>query len=518
MLSRCLATPTKLARTLEWHLRSSRSGGGGGITSSITPANTAVMAIDVSERRIGVAIARWGPCSNNIDDGDHRDGFGNFDDDEHDDGGGVGSVVVPLGSVPFMPSPHNRHRNHHHHRTTLSRSELALEAGSVLARVARDENVRAVLVRWPADSEQWNRSQGDKQRGLEEDEVGTLGYRRGRILYFLEQCCLPPNVVVVEGGGGDSDASSDVALSESMGDTTNGSMDSASAFIDRRVRPFAFWETATSVKCDHGKDDDYDHLNQNQQWISKQPEHDKYGNPMQRMDKWGRMAIFGRPPSLPEWVQQRGGHYYYSSKGRRSGARRAGHYNRSGYGASNNGVRVRVISDIASNDGVVNESEEDWKKKHPTSLTTDEAKGIVAGEEGKGSSAAAVRMLREFSQAHLQGGAGMRREQRRHPNSSGGGAAAVRKPSPSPPCRCGNEEGFKTEEEKERDEAWRVSGVDSDWRSSARDVPATVAKASARCHTAKKSLLAPQSSHPRLRRPTTMEGKKKKIVSLVEAR
>jgi hypothetical protein len=185
-----------------------------------------------------------------------------------------------------------------------------MEVADQLAQLAHDRDVHGVLVRWPGDLASAISGGGKREestmREVEEGQLlsptierirggggvkssqphsdGSMGYMRGRILYLLDKC-------IASHGHNENSVHSEPLLIEGS-------------------RPFALWDTSH-----HERDWITYHQQQSKLNNPAGPlipkKMDKYGNSLTEMDLFGRAAIFGNQPPLPQQ-----GKHYYSSKQR----------------------------------------------------------------------------------------------------------------------------------------------------------------------------------------------------------
>ena len=263
--------------------------------------NSAVMAIDIRDEDIGIAVAYHRQHKSK------KEGIKEFDICDTNTTSSTTSIT-PLPPLPYMSrDPHHpSYSFRYHHRPVRPvagmpakppRVERTMEVALQLGQLCSKRGVKSVLVRWPgggaalglgggvrADNDEWTKEvDGDALLGhnrlvmayktKQHCPEGTLGYRRGRILYVLDKCC---------GGFGHAHTSTPLLMEGS--------------------RPFALWDTTEDedlVKLSSRLDPS--HQIEVHHSSNKYTERlDKYGNAISVVDYWGRAPIFGMPPD-PSW-------------------------------------------------------------------------------------------------------------------------------------------------------------------------------------------------------------------------
>ena len=269
------------------------------------------MAIDISNDRIGIALAYHRKQAFPIEDSDQQQYESDSTDINNTTSGTTSITALPpipyMSSLPYHPS----YAFLHHHRPEglnvirdLDRVNRTMEVADQLAQLAIDRNVKGILVRWPGDlasavsgvesniqsttkqvvEDQLllpNIDTNDRDGGSKSD--GSMGYMRGRILYMLDACCTSHG-----------HAQTNNKLSEPL--------------LVEGSRPFALWDTSASEQewIRYEQENSNQATNMHPQIPRKQ---DKYGNSLTEMDLWGRAAIFGNQPPQPTH-----GKFRYSSK------------------------------------------------------------------------------------------------------------------------------------------------------------------------------------------------------------
>lgn len=294
-----------------------------------------VMCLDITNYQIGIALGyhRQHPLQTNTDNnaaGWKSDESNNSDYDDGDEGTNFTTSITPLPPLPYMSrDPHHpSYAFHQQHRptravagmpTTPPRVERTMEVATQLAQLAKEKNVKGVLVRWPGGGGGGGGcgiSEEELAREIEEgrlllpgrtnamlnvncggsqlEDEGTMGYRRGRIMYLLEKCC-----------------------------TRHSRRAALPSLLMEGIRPFALWDTTNTEDLWSLSSKNNVHLQTPMERV------DKYGNSLTEMDAWGRAAIFGMPPKdLLSRFQERNdnpqlqhqGKFYYSSKHRFTGS------------------------------------------------------------------------------------------------------------------------------------------------------------------------------------------------------
>mmetsp|Transcript_15675 Transcript_15675/g.33116 ORF Transcript_15675/g.33116 Transcript_15675/m.33116 type:complete len:467 (-) Transcript_15675:85-1485(-) len=310
MLTKCMLTPLKLARLMEWNGRLGKP--------------SAIMAIDITNRQIGVALAyhrRQTSLDDTLPEHPHAYNSGSsrslFNSDNSP---AITTTLTALPPIPYMSYDpyHPSYAFLHHHRCReadatrrLAREDRTMEVADQLAQLATDRNVKGVLIRWPGDtasavsSGETNEeassdvaeghlllpSDENRRNGIGASHItsdGSMGYMRGRILYVLDKCCTGH-------GHNQNNIPSDPLLVEG-------------------ARPFALFDTSVSERSW------IIHQQKNKYAKAVRPiipeRRDKYGNTVTEMDLWGRAAIFGNQPPQPQQ-----GKFHYSSKQQYTGYR-----------------------------------------------------------------------------------------------------------------------------------------------------------------------------------------------------
>lgn len=294
------------------------------------------------------------------------------------------TTITPLPPIPYMshrPYPQSSTSRYSHRLvagmpTRPPRLAHTLEIAQRLRDLAVEHDVNGVLVRWPGggsgsgmmtgravgfeeelvrEMEEGRLLSLQQQQELKEgqresddagnavdnfdlvgknshwryvDEEGTMGYRRGRVLYFLDKCCM-------------TDKSNSVNTS---GKSNNNSNRDVPAFLSDGARSFAFWDSSFHEhKWMHSRivsQNGIQTRHQQQQQRQHQYHHltapiervDRYGNSLTAVDQWGRAPIFGMPPedlllrfrkhredqaqkkNSQQQQQNDRGSFYYSSK------------------------------------------------------------------------------------------------------------------------------------------------------------------------------------------------------------
>mmetsp|Transcript_19928 Transcript_19928/g.36034 ORF Transcript_19928/g.36034 Transcript_19928/m.36034 type:complete len:476 (-) Transcript_19928:291-1718(-) len=301
MLTKCMLTPLKLARLMEWNGRLGKP--------------SAIMAIDITNHQIGIALAYHRQQSLPNETSPQPGSILNDNNSAT-----VTTTLTALPPIPYMSHDpyHPSHAFLHHHcpeadvTRSLDRGDRTMEVADQLAQLAIDRKVKGILVRWPGDTASTVSGGGERNEEstseVEEGQLlfpidanrrngvgvgnvksdGSMGYMRGRILYVLDKCC--------------------------TGHGHNKNSVPSGSLLTEGSRPFALFDTSVSER----------------NWITHQqtnkyskPVHplipkrqDKYGNSLTEMDLWGRAAIFGNQPPKPQQ-----GKFHYSSKQHYSGYR-----------------------------------------------------------------------------------------------------------------------------------------------------------------------------------------------------
>ena len=315
------------------------------------------MAVDITNHKIGVALAQHEQSSSRDTNSEYVESIHNHRDRIIDSLLSVdtATIITPLPSIPYMSHPpyHPSYSSRYPHRHVAGmrrkppRVERTIEVVTKLSQMATENHVQGVLVRWPGggssagmmtgcgggfeeelvreveegrlslpnhhDGSDTSSARGDnksdgRHNNKQSDEEGTMGYRRGRVLYFLDQCC---------------------TSSSSRNNQNNNSASSKPLFTEKS-RPFAFWDSSfneyTWMMSRHEQDQQHarPHIPAPIDRV------DKYGNSLVAVDQWGRAPIFGMPPEdliirfqqhLEKRMQneQERGKFYYSSKHQFSG-------------------------------------------------------------------------------------------------------------------------------------------------------------------------------------------------------
>mmetsp|Transcript_1184 Transcript_1184/g.1958 ORF Transcript_1184/g.1958 Transcript_1184/m.1958 type:complete len:458 (-) Transcript_1184:38-1411(-) len=299
MLSKCMLSPIKLARAVQWKGRLGKS--------------SALLCIDITNQQIGLSLAYY---RQQIPAHDDTDSNAENNNNSESVSNNATTLITPLPPIPYMsnkpyhPSYAFLHRpelDKQQATTSLRRKERTLEIANQLAHLAKQREVNDILIRWPGDLGGFvcgsSTSKEELSKTREEDQLllsleddgrrssssnigqtgtvhehgdGSMGYLRGRILFVLDSCCNSH-------GHNETKVSSEPLLMEG-------------------ARPFALWDTSNSE----------------QDWVLD-PQHkstpsstnrvDKYGNSFTETDSWGRSAIFGNNPPKPTQ-----GQFRYSSK------------------------------------------------------------------------------------------------------------------------------------------------------------------------------------------------------------
>lgn len=272
---------------------------------------SAIMAIDITNYRIGIALAYH----------KQQTSAGREEDDTI-----VTTSITALPPIPYISSKpyHPSYAFLHHHRPenlemirSLDREERTLEVADQLAQLAIDRKVKGVLVRWPGDlasavcGGNGNESKVEEvSRQIEDGQLllpnisstdsngagntnqnsdGSMGYMRGRIIYMLDKCC------------------------SSYGHAkTNNTSSVEEPLITEGSRPFCLWDTSLSEQ-NWISYDEQENSRSNKQYVHHPrilQRQDKYGNSLTEMDDFGRAAVFGNQPPDP----QRGKHHYSSKQ------------------------------------------------------------------------------------------------------------------------------------------------------------------------------------------------------------
>ena len=327
MLTKCLVTPLKLAKQLEWNSRLGKLG--------------AIMCIDISNHQIGLACAyrrKQDPATRLQPDEDRMFPASSA------------TTITPLPPLPYISQEayHPSYAFLHHNRydwpsgshtnslltrhfspgqkgRSLDRVDRSFEIADQLAQIACKRGVHGVLVRWPGDlastifphnsiveqvpldditedhltmslEERLLRGSGTPtQRPKMSD--GCQGYLRGRILYLLDKCC-------TSHGHNKNKISYEPLLVE--GD-----------------RPFALLDTSIAEQ-------NFTIYHQQSKYSKPQAPRlpkvqDTYGNSFMEADHFGRVPIFGNQPPPPKQ-----GKHYYSSRERYYGYRVSTHFGTDG--------------------------------------------------------------------------------------------------------------------------------------------------------------------------------------------
>lgn len=299
MLTKCMLNPLKLARLMEWNGRLGKP--------------SAIMAIDISNNRIGIALAYHRKQPFPIEAPGHQYKSDSTDIDNSTSGT---TTITALPPIPYMSSLpyHPSYAFLHHHRPEslnvirdLDRVNRTMEVADQLAQLAIDRKVKGILVRWPGDlasavsgvesnAESTTRQVGEDELLLPNIDTnnraggsksdGSMGYMRGRILYLLDACCT-----------NHGHAQTNIKSSEPL--------------LVEGSRPFALWDTSASEQeWIYYEQENITHSNQATNMHPQIPrKQDKYGNSLTEMDLWGRAAIFGNQPPQPTQ-----GKFHYASK------------------------------------------------------------------------------------------------------------------------------------------------------------------------------------------------------------
>lgn len=369
MLTKCMLTPLKLARLVEWNGRLGKP--------------SAIMAIDVTNHQVGIALAYHRQQTSPDQTSDENN------DGQENNGSGCTSITA-LPPIPYMSRDpyHPSYAFLHHHRfednamRKIDRVERTVEVADQLAQLAHDRKVKGILVRWPGDLASTISGGNDKTeesiRVVEESPLlfpmdassdrnhmgaigggrnsksdGSQGYMRGRILYLLDKCC-------TSHGHDQEHVPSEPLLMEGS-------------------RPFALWDTSRNEQnwiTYHQQNNR--HIKHAQPLIPK--EQDKFGNSLMEMDLWGRAAIFGNQP--PEPIH---GKFYYSSKQKFVG-----------YRVSN---QFGVEGDSSTDDGRGGARTSQMRNENFDSLHDNESRRMSQFE----GSLSAMHALYDFAVENLQG-------------------------------------------------------------------------------------------------------------------
>ena len=276
--------------------------------------HSAIMAIDISNDRIGIALAyHRKQAFPIIEESDQQ--YKSDSTDINNTTSGTTSITA-LPPIPYMSSLpyHPSYAFLHHHRPEglnvirdLDRVNRTMQVADQLAQLAIDRKVKGILVRWPGDLASAvsgvESNVESTTRQVEEDQLllpnidttnraggrksdGSMGYMRGRILYMLDACCTSHG-----------HAQTNNKLSEPL--------------LVEGSRPFALWDTSASEQeWIRYEQENRTHSNQATNMHPQIPrKQDKYGNSLTEMDFWGRAAIFGNQPPQPTQ-----GKFRYASK------------------------------------------------------------------------------------------------------------------------------------------------------------------------------------------------------------
>lgn len=336
MLVKCMLTPLKLARAMEWNGRLGKP--------------SAIMAIDITNDHIGIALAYHQPQSLS-NESKERYNKSNV---------AIATSITALPPIPYMSNqpyhPSYAFLNHDHSLTDeaadikstrsygFDRVKRTMEIADQLALFAKDRKVKGILVRWPGDlasavgeggsgrgsyndslsvesmrgeadegtllfryAETDNRLIGGTRASAEGGVLrnnpksdGSMGYMRGRILYVLDKC-------TAYHGSSKTNA-------RSLG-----------PLLVEKTRPFALFDTSITeknwivpdrIRVSTGglsmRHNDLHPLLRRE---------DKYGNSFTEADLWGRCPVFGNQPPRPQQ-----GKHYYSSREKNSGYRVVSHF------------------------------------------------------------------------------------------------------------------------------------------------------------------------------------------------
>lgn len=373
MLSKCMSTPLKLARLMEWNGRLGKP--------------SAIMAIDIANHHIGIALAYHRQHSL-VDQSSSQHSYGTENrtaSDRNETGNNSTASTTSLTALP--PIPYMSHDPYHpsyaflHHHgpnddeiRSLDRAERTMEIADQLAQLAHDRKVKGILVRWPGDlASAVSGSRGMKEQSMGQVEEGhllfsthtntrngsrvgvgngksdgSMGYMRGRILYALDKC-------LTNHGHNQKNVHSEPLIVEGS-------------------RPFALWDTSRNERNWITYKQQNKHSKAIRPLIPKRE--DKFGNPLTEMDPWGRAAIFGNQPPQPMH-----GKFYYSSKQQYSG-----------YDVSS---QFEVGSSVDGGKGARNPRlrNENFDSLHDNESRMGQFQGSLS----------AMHALHDFAQEHLQG-------------------------------------------------------------------------------------------------------------------
>mmetsp|Transcript_3197 Transcript_3197/g.7175 ORF Transcript_3197/g.7175 Transcript_3197/m.7175 type:complete len:421 (-) Transcript_3197:405-1667(-) len=388
MLTKCLVTPLKLAKHLDWNSRLGRLG--------------AIMCVDISNHQIGIACAyrRHQPPATRL----QPDDDGMFP-------ASSATTITPLPPLPYLSSE-AYHASYAFLNNSPGRKERSsdrvdrsFEIADQLAQIACKRGVHGVLVRWPGDlastifpnntmveqvpvdditeghltmslEERLLRGSGTSTPRSEKSD-GCQGYLRGRILYLLDKCCTSRH--------DENKISSEPLLIEG-------------------TRPFALLDTSISEQ-------NFTIYYQQSKYLKppapRLPKvQDTYGNSFMEADHFGRVPIFGNQPPPPKQ-----GKHYYSSRERYYGYKVSTHFGTGDGNSSPNQTAMEI--DRRPND-----------------------EPLVAIMQG---SLAAMHVLYEFADKYLEGAINLPRwataSPRRAESNTGCGSQAGQRSNDSSPER-----------------------------------------------------------------------------------
>lgn len=320
---------------------------------------SAIMAIDITNHHIGIALAYHHPQS-----------LPNENEKQYKTENTAATSITALPPIPYMSNqpyhPSYAFLHHHRHRPEevegikstrthgFDRVERTMEVADQLALLAKDRKVRGILVRWPGDlasavsgggdvidgdsdgksvesmrreveegtllfrsAEMGNRMISGRKASAEDGVFGdnsksdgSMGYMRGRILYVLDKCTTYHGVAHLPSSG---------------------------PLLIEATRPFALFDTSITER---------NWIVRDREWASNERPssghddmhpliptrtEDKYGNSLIETDLWGRCPVYGNQPPRPHQ-----GKYYYSSREKYSGYRVSSNFlelgSRDGYG------------------------------------------------------------------------------------------------------------------------------------------------------------------------------------------
>lgn len=351
---------------------------------SIPRFNSPIMAIDVTNRHIGIALAYHRQQSSSMQSS--LSGSIDGDKDAENNNSIIATSITPLPPIPYMSHlpyhPSYAFLHHHfpedaHTPRCLDRVERTMEVADQLAQLATNRQVKGILVRWPGElasavvGGETSTIEPEPTREAEEGQLlfskstsnardlvgvglrnvkdGSVGYMRGRILYLLDKCC-----------------------------TTHGHAQSSvhlEPLLMEGSRPFAFFDTSMSER-----DWITDEQPTNKKSRQRDPKTfkciDKYGNSFTEMDLWGRCPIFGNDPPQPQQ-----GKFYYSSM------------------ETYSGYKVSCQFKLGSDDGNVSEVKTSQFRSH----NFDGLHGIESMVNQFKGSLSAMHALSDFAKENLHG-------------------------------------------------------------------------------------------------------------------